>query len=194
MRVRMIPILAAVLMLGAISVVAQQPSQNTTEQPVSLSEPAVAFDSRGLPALEGTLKTTSLIGAADAPVTNIRLVVKNVGPISYGYVSGLVTFYDSSQIRCGEGVFKADVLALGESFETDTPGIRIRCSAASWRIVATNLLPRVSPGPASVETTAIKQSNFLISVDGEEHPIQLDKPMVLNVGERRRTIVVRRSP
>ena len=32
-----------------------------------------------------------------------------------------------------------------ESFETDTPGLRIRCEAASWRVVATHLLPRMAP-------------------------------------------------
>jgi hypothetical protein len=35
---------------------------------------------------------------------------------------------------------------------------------------------------------------MIISVDGEEHPIQLDKPMILNLGERQRTIIVRRTP
>src|SRR5687768_17850138 len=33
-----------------------------------------------------------------------------------------------------------------ESFETDTPGLRIRCEAVTWRIVATHLLPRAATG------------------------------------------------
>jgi hypothetical protein len=37
-------------------------------------------------------------------------------------------------------------------------------------------------------------ANLIISVDGEEHPIQLDKPMVLTLGERQRTIVLREAP
>ncbi len=90
-------------------------------------------------------------------------------------------------------MFKADALLVNESAETDTPGIRITCAPSSWRIVATNLLPRLSPGPPVVET-AVRSSNLIISIDGEEHPIQLDRPMNLNLGERQRTIIVRPVP
>jgi hypothetical protein len=190
-RIRMISICGVVLSLGVLSVSAQS-VQSAQEQSVSLTQAAVALDGRGTPALEGTLRTTALDGAPDTPVTNIRLVIKNVGPLPYGYVSGLVTFYDGSGVRCGEGIFKADELLANESVEVDTPGIRIRCIPTSWRVVATNLLPRLSPGLTGVETA--KPSNLVISVDGEEHPIQLDRPMVLNLGERRRTIIVRQSP
>jgi hypothetical protein len=126
-------------------------------------------------------------------VTNVRLVIKNVSSRAYGYVSGVVTFYDGSGVRCGEGLLKADVLAINEAVETDTPGIRIRCAPATWRLVATNLLPRIAPGPVIIETAGAPR-NMIISVDGEEHPIQLDKPMILNLGERQRTIIVRRTP
>jgi len=34
------------------------------------------------------LRTTTLNGTADSPVTNIRMVVKNSGAISYAFVSG----------------------------------------------------------------------------------------------------------
>ncbi|MCM3872974.1 MAG: hypothetical protein ND895_20015 [Pyrinomonadaceae bacterium] len=190
MRIRMIAI-CGVVSLGVLSVSAQS-VQSPSEQSVSLTQAAVALDGRGTPALEGTLRTTSLDGAPDTPVTNIRLVIKNVGPLPYGYVSGLVTFYDGSGIRCGEGIFKADELLASESVEVDTPGIRIRCAPTSWRIVATNLLARLSPGLTGVETA--RPSNLVISVDGEEHPIQLDRPMVLNLGERQRTIIVRQKP
>ena len=193
MRIRIIAICGLVLSLSALSVAAQQSVQSTGEQAVTLTQAAVALDGRGTPALEGTLRTTALQGAPDTPVTNIRVVIRNVGPLPYSYVSGLVTFYDGSGVRCGEGIFKADEVLVNESVETDTPGIRIRCAPTSGRIVATNLLPRLSPGLIGVETAA-RHANLIISVDGEEHPIQLDRPMVLNLGERQRTIIVRQSP
>nr|ALS88920.1 MetaGeneMark_Unknown Function [uncultured bacterium] len=188
----MIAICGVVLSLAVVSVSAQS-VQSTGDQSVPLTQAAVALDGQGTPALEGTLRTTSLDGAPHTPVTNIRLVIKNVGQLPYSYTSGLVTFYDGSGVRCGEGVFKADQLLVNESVEVDTPGIRIRCAPTSWRIVATNLLPRLSTGLVVIETTA-KPSNLVISVDGEEHPIQLDRPMVLRLGERPRTIIVRQSP
>jgi hypothetical protein len=191
-RIKMIAICGVMLSFGVLSVSAQS-IQGTQERSVPLAQAAVALDGRGTPALEGTLRTTALDGAPDTPVTNIRLVIKNVGPLPYSYASGLVTFYDGAGVRCGEGIFKADELLANESVEVDTPGIRIRCATTSWRIVATNLLPRLSPGLTGVEMAA-KPSNLVITVDGEEHPIQLDRPMVLNLGERQRTIIVRQSP
>lgn len=193
MRIRTAVIAAAVLSLNVICVLAQQPAQNAVEQRVPLSGTAVALDANGSAALEGTLRTTALNGAPDMPVTNIRLVIKNVSSLPYSYISGLVTFYDSAGVRCGEGLLKADLLAINESVETDTPGIRIRCAPATWRLVATNLLPRFLPGPTAMETLSAP-GNLIISVDGEEHPIQLEKPMILNLGERQRTIIVRQTP
>jgi len=183
----------AILSMLVVRVSAQQSIQNATEQRVPLSEAAVALDAQGRPALEGTLRTTALQGAPDMPVTNIRLVIKNVSSLPFSYISGLVTFYDGSGVRCGEGLVKGDVLAINEALETDTPGIRIRCAPANWRLVATNLLPRIVPGLAFIDATGGPE-NLIISVDGEEHPIQLDKPMILNLGERQRTIIVRRTP
>lgn len=192
MRIKLIGIAAVNLSLNVICAFAQQ-TAGTVEQRVSLTESAVAFDSKGAPALEGSLRTTALNGAPDTPVTNIRLVIKNVSPVFYSYVSGLVTVYDGSGVRCGEGLFKADALALTESVETDTPGIRIRCAPTSWRIVATDLLPRTPPDASPITGAAIP-TRLIISVDGEEHPIQLDRPMVLNLGEKQRTIIVKQSP
>ena len=166
---------------------------DTGEKRVSLNEAAVAFDGTGAAALEATLRTTALNGSTDAPVTNVRLVVKNVSPIPYAFVSGVATFYDSAGVRCGEGVFKGDALMANETFETDTPGLRIRCEAATWRVVATNLLPRVAPNQL-IAPIARPDSNLVIVIDGESHPIQLDKPLVLTLGERRRTLVVRAAP
>jgi len=184
-----------VVLTGAFCVVAQ-PASGSTERAVPLTQTAVALDGSGAPALEATLRTTALHGAADSPVTNIRMIVRNASGISYAYVSGLVTFYDASGVRCGEGLFKADALAADEAVETDTPGIRIRCAPATWRIVATNLLPRVSPNsiPSAPPASSRAGSNLIISVDGEEHPLQLDKPMVVTVGDSRRTILVRPAP
>lgn len=192
--------LCAVVCLSSLCVAAQQPA-DSLERRVPLTEAAVALDGAGAPALEATLRTTSLNGADDSPVTNIRLVVRNSSGFSYAFVSGLVTFYDASGIRCGEGLFKADALAVNEAFETDTPGIRIRCAPATWRIIATNLLPRALPNvpvlntvESTGSTTNRSSLNLIISVDGEEHPIQIDKPMVLTLGNTQRRIVIREAP
>jgi hypothetical protein len=184
------------ILAGALCVSAQQPTppvDNLIEKRMPLTEAAVAFDGNGTPALEATLRTTALNGAPDAPVANIRMIVRNRSTISYAFVSGSVTFYDSAGVRCGEGLFKAAEVAADESFETDSPGVRIRCEATSWRIVATNLLPRVPPNqPLTTLTRA--PSNLVISIDGDAHPIQLDKPMTITLGEKKRTIVVRTAP
>ena len=189
-------LIVGVVIASCFCVAAQESTAGSAERRVALTEAAVALDSSGAPALEATLRTTTLHGAEDSPVTNIRMVVKNSSSLSYVYVSGLVTFYDGAGVRCGEGLFKADALSVNEAFETDTPGIRIRCSPATWRIVATNLLPRVSPSATNPAGMAANRSsmNLVISVDGEEHPIQLDKPMVLKLGDVQRTIVLREAP
>jgi hypothetical protein len=195
-----IAMVAALLIASCFCVVAQEQAAGSVERRVPLTETAVAFDGSGMSALEATLRTTALNGSADSPVTNIRLVVKNSSAVPYAFVSGLVTFYDGTGVRCGEGIFKGDVLSVNESFETDTPGIRIRCAPATWRIVATNLLPRVVPNvttmtaPATASRERRAGLNLIISVDGEEHPIQLERPMVLNLGTAQRTIVVREAP
>lgn len=183
---------SVVLLCSLLCVSAQEtPLVNSlNEKRVALTEPAVALDASGAPALEATLRTTALNGATDAPVTNIRMVVRNRSAIPYAFVSGSVTFYDAAGVRCGEGVFKADALAVDESFETDTPGVRIRCQATTWRVVASHLLPRLPPN-APIGALSRAPSNFVISIDGEEHPIQLDRPLTLTLGEKRRTIIVR---
>ena len=83
-----------------------------------------------------------------------------------------------------------DSLAVDESFETDSPATRIRCEATTWRVVAHNLVPRVPPN-APIAALTRAPSNLVISIDGEEHPIQLDKPLTVTLGEKRRTIIVR---
>ena len=183
----------------AIGTAAQQ-----SESRVALDQPATAADTGGTPAIEATLTTQVLNGSDDSPVTNIKLVVKNVSGVFYTYVTGWATFYDSAGVRCGEGVFKVDALAVGESAATDAPGLRLRCSPSTWRIVATNLLTRTGdiakPGESATtsETPAPETTqppmNFLISIDGEEHPIQLNNPIVLQMGNRERRIVLKPVP
>jgi hypothetical protein len=183
-----------VILVGWLSVMGQQNPSVGNEKPVPLTETAVALDATETAVLEATLTTRTLNGAQDTPVSNIRMVVKNTSRVSFAFVSGIVTFYDGAGVRCGEGVFKADALAVSESFETDTPGIRIRCTPASWRIVATNLLPRVVPIVTPVLLGPRMPSRLMISIDGEEHPIQLDKPMTLILGDKQRTIILRETP
>jgi len=190
----------AILLAGGVSVLAQQPA----EQRAGLNEPAVGLDARGRPAIEGRLLATLLNGSDDSPVTNVRLVIKNTSANSYTYLTGWATFYDSGAVRCGEGLFKIDALAAGESAETDTPGLRLRCTPASWRIVANNLLPGApemaatastsTPPPVEPVAETPAPINFIISIDGQQYPIQVNNPMVLRLGNRNRRIVLRNVP
>lgn len=187
--------LVAILICSfAISAAAQ------SESGVALNQPAATADTSGSPAIEATLMTQVLNGADDSPVTNIKLVVKNVGGVFYTYVTGWAMFYDSAGVRCGEGLFKIDALAAGESAATDAPGLRLRCSPSTWRIVATNLLTRsadvAKPGESGLsgEGERPAPTNFVISIDGAEYPIQLNHPIVLQMGNRERRIVLRSAP
>jgi hypothetical protein len=186
-----------IMLCSALLVTAQEQPPvvvgSLNEQRVSLTQPAVALDGNGAPALEATLRTTAVNGAPETPVTNIRMIVRNRSTLPYAFVSGSVTFYDAAGVRCGEGVFKADSLAVDESFETDSPGLRVRCEAATWRVAAHTLVPRIPPN-APIAGLTRAPSNLIISIDGETHPIQLDKPLTLTLGERRRTIIVRSAP
>jgi hypothetical protein len=160
-RVKIILACGALILSSALGAHAQQTAGGPViEQPVALTARPVALDAKGRDALSGRLLTPALQGSADSPVPNIRLVIENISPFFYEYVAGRVTFYDGQGVRCGEGLFKFDVLAPREQAETDTPGLRLRCVPATWRIVATNLLTRTSdtakpgePTPAPAETT-----------------------------------------
>ena len=187
--------IATVIIGVCISTFAQQPN----EQRVALADTAVAMDAKSAAALEGRLLTQVLTGSDDSPVTNIKLAVKNITPNFYTYVSGWATFYNASGGRCGEGLFKVDALAPQESAEVDAPGLRLRCSPAQWRIVATNLMTRTVDiaKPAEVPTppeTMIQKPlpvNFIISIDGEEHPIQVNNPIMLRLGNRNPKVVLK---
>lgn len=193
-------LIGMVLLSCTIAVSAQQPN----EQRSPLNEAPTALDAKGAAALEGRLLTTVLNGSDDSPVTNVRLAIKNISPNFYTYVTGWATFYDAGAMRCGEGLFKLDALAPSESAETDTPGLRLRCTPASWRIVATNLLTRTYDAAKPTETAAPPAEtpvvekpapvNFIISIDGNRYPIQVDRPMVLMLGNKKRRIILRPVP
>ncbi len=206
---------------GAVSIHAQQVTTTTATSSsqdsanatiVALTDQAAAFDMNGRAALAARLRTTALNGSADAPVSSVRFIVQNSGATFYTYVSGWVTFYDSEGVRCGEGQFKLDALAAGESAEIDAPGIRIVCSPAKWRIAAANLLTRANDmakpdevliTATSRETTTTSLSSgavvrnttaamppLEISIDGEVHPIQVGNPLEISVGKKRVKIVL----
>lgn len=194
-------ILVSMLVIGfSFAALAQQPS----EQRAALTDAAIAFDTKSAPALEGRLRTQVLNGSDESPVTNVKIALKNVTPTFYTYVSGWATFYDANAVRCGEGLFKLDALAPQESAEVDTPGLRLRCAPSTWRIVATNLMTRtadiaqviVQQPPPPVEAVVEKPApvNFIISIDGEQHPIQVNNPIVLKLGNRNRKIVLKPVP
>lgn len=125
----------------------QQSSETTadarpSEPRVALAQAASAYDVEGHEALGGRLRTQSLAGTPDAPVRNTRIVVENRSPVFYNYVAGWATFYGDDGVRCGEGLWKLEALAPQEQVEVDTPGLRVTCTPATWRIVATTLLTR----------------------------------------------------
>lgn len=213
MKIRMFAVCVALLGLSAVGAAQAQQQQTGTasaqepaELRVALSAQPVAFDAMGRPALAARLVTTALAGTVDAPIKNARLVVENRAAFFYTYVSGWATFYDGDGVRCGEGLFKVDALAPGEAVETDMPGARITCTPVSWRIVATNLLTRTSETAKPTSQTPVQPSDtvsssstpvvppLVISIDGEDHPVQLNNPIVVKMGNRRRTIVVRTAP
>ena len=218
MRIKLITIASCLLLVvcSAFDTLAQDATtsavQNPTEQSVALSEQTTAYDARGRVALTGRLRTSALNGSPDAPVKNVQFVITNSSPFFYTYVSGWVTFYDAGNVRCGEGLFKLDALAPNESVEVDAPGIRIRCAASRWRIVATNLLTRTvdtakpadqltQPPANETNTVVTTPANAAatvppleIEIDGETHPIQLGNPLELNLRSRRVRIIVRPAP
>jgi hypothetical protein len=179
---------------------------------VPLAQQAIAYDVAGRAVLAGQLRTTDVTGSIDSPVTNVRFVLTNSGPLFYNYVSGWATFYDADGVRCGEGLFKTSAFAAGESVDVDTPGIRVTCAASTWRITATNLLtpttetakpaepPAAAPGtvaptvlvPTPAPTSNVVDSSMILNINGEDHPIQIGKPMVLRNVAGPITIVLKR--
>lgn len=213
---------------GAASVRAQQQTAATTadvrpsEPHVPLAQAAVAYDVAGNEALGGRLRTQALTGTPEAPARNTRLVVENRSPVFYNYVAGWATFYGEDGVRCGEGLWKLEAFAPREQVEVDTPGLRLTCTPATWRIVATTLLTRTgdvakpreqtapppaepgTPGAASATdssndaTTAapapVAAPPLEINVNGKTIPIQLGNPLEVVVGKERVRIVVQQAP
>jgi hypothetical protein len=204
--------LSLLFMVGA-AVRSQDVRQPGSEPKVPLTEQAIAYDAAGRTVLSARLRTTNVTGAIDSPVTDVRLVVTNSGPLFYNYVSGWATFYDADGIRCGEGLFNTSAFAPGESVDLGTPGIRVTCAASTWRITATNLLtqttetakpatpPAAAPGtvaptvlvPSPAPTSNVVDSSMILNINGEDHPIQVGKPIVLrNVTGEVRIVLKRR--
>ncbi|HYG11166.1 MAG TPA: hypothetical protein VD835_14555 [Pyrinomonadaceae bacterium] len=219
--------LALVLSVCAIGASAQEAAPAATEaaggEPrVALTEAATAFDVAGRVALGGRLRTTALAGTQDAPTRNVLLTIENRSPFFYNYVSGSATFYDAGGVRCGEGMWKVGTLAVGEVAEVDTPGLRLTCTPATWRIVAINLLTRstdvakpesgvppatdtatpataASPAsrvdavaPASPASPAMPRLE--ININGRTLPLQIGNPLEIIVGNERVQIIVNPAP
>ena len=206
---------------------AQQTAATTSdvrpsEAHVPLAQAAVAYDVAGNEALGGRLRTQALAGTPEAPVRNTRLVVENRSPVFYNYVSGWATFYGEDGVRCGEGLWKLEAFAPREQVEVDTPGLRLTCTPATWRIVATTLLTRTgdvakpreqtapppaetgTPGAAGATESSTAASTpapasaavppLEINVNGKTIPLQLGNPLEIVVGKERVRIVVQQAP
>jgi hypothetical protein len=207
--------LALVVLMSSIAVGAQQPAEPTAgnEVRVALTEAATAYDMQGRIALGGRLRTTALAGTQDAPTRNVLLNIENRSQFFYNYVTGAATFYDANGVRCGEGFWKVGVLAAGESAEVDTPGLRLTCTPASWRIVALNLLTRptdaAQPGQSaptetqnaaplpSAPPSALNRAampRLEININGKTLPLQLGNSLEIVVGSERINIVVNPAP
>lgn len=213
----------------AVQAQAQQTASTTadvrpSEPHVPLAQAAVAYDVAGNEALGGRLRTQALVGSPEAPVRNTRLVVENRSPVFYNYVAGWATFYGEDGVRCGEGLWKLEAFAPREQVELDTPGLRLTCTPATWRIVATTLLtrtgdvakpreqtapPPAEPGapsaaasPESAAGTSATNSTATtaavppleINVNGKTIPLQLGNPLEVVVGKEHVRIVVQPAP
>ena len=203
---------------GAVAAQARQQTSATTsdvrpsEAHVPLAQAAVAYDVAGNEALGGRLRTLTLAGTPEAPVRNTRLVVENRSPVFYNYAAGWATFYGEDGVRCGEGLWKLEAFAPREQVEVDTPGLRLTCTPATWRIVATTLLTRTgdvakpreqtAPPPAETGTPAGSTGSAAdaavppleINVNGKTIPVQLGNPLEVVVGKERVRIVVQQAP
>jgi hypothetical protein len=199
---------------GAAQPQSQPPDERGAREPrVALTDAATAFDAEGRTAIGARLRTTHLAGAVDAPVRNVSLVVENRSGLFYNYAAGWATFYDAGGTRCGEGLWKVEAFAPGETAEVDTPGLRLTCTPATWRVTALNLLTRstdiakpnepapatasaqaAAPDAATVPTAAEATQRLEININGKTLPLQLDNPVDIVVGKERVRIVVRRAP
>lgn len=185
------------------------PQQGIIEPRAALADTAQTADAAGRPAIEARLRTATLTGTPDAPARNVLLVVTNRSQFFYDYVSGWATFYDNAGVRCGEGLWKTEAFAPNESAEVDTPGLRLTCAPATWRVSAFNLLtrtagvaksappageaPALSP-PLQGTSQAAAPARLEININGKTLPLQLGNPLELVVGQERMRIVVNPAP
>jgi hypothetical protein len=213
--------LALVLAVCAVGVRAQvapdgQAGAAGGEPRVALTDATTAFDAAGRVALGGRLRTASLAGTQDAPARNVLITIENRSGFFYNYVSGSATFYDAGGVRCGEGMWKVGTLAVGEVAEVDTPGLRLTCTPATWRIVAINLLTRSTDvakpnepappagaaatpatpanAPAMAASPASPMPRLEININGKTLPLQIGNPIEIVVGNERVNIVVTPVP
>ena len=177
---------------------------------VSLAQASTAFDAAGREALTATLLTQALAGTPEAPARNARYVFRNAGQSFYNYVTGFATFYDEAGTRCGSGLFTFGAAAPGERVETDTPGLRLTCTPAAWRVVVTALLtptgdaaqPRPAPSPSAEPAATAPPSvatpaafpPLEINVNGKTIPVQIGNPLEVVVGNERVRIVILPAP
>jgi hypothetical protein len=164
-------------------------AQEQAPSGVPIDAEATAVNQSGTVALAARLRTTELNGTPDTPVQNVRAVIENRDSLTFTYVSGWLTFYDSEGVRCGEGMFSIPVLGPGERAETDTPGLRLKCRPSRWRLVATNLLSR-TVDLAKEKRVDLPVSPLYIRINEEILPLQLDNPLVLKVGGEELRIIV----
>ena len=198
------------VLIGCSMSVAQTPTNTArNEAIVALSSQAIVHDAAGRPALSGRLRTTELHGTPDSPITNIRLVVSNTAPFLYTYFTGWATFYDTEGIRCGAGLFKVNALEPGESAEVDTPGLRLVCSPSTWRIQAISLVTAAKDATASAAPEPITDATvvpsrsgaqsqspippLVLSIDGEDHPIQIGNPITIKPQNKPITLILKRA-
>lgn len=192
----------------------QADERGMRETRVALTEAATAYDIEGRVAIGARLNTTGLAATQDAPVRNVSVVVQNRSAFFYNYASGWATFYDGSGVRCGEGLWKVEAFAPGESAEVDTPGLRLTCTPSTWRVVVLNLLTRstdiAKPGqpapppdaaapPAETaapptQASAAPTQRLEININGKTLPLQLNNPLDIVVGQERLRIIVRPAP
>ncbi|MDQ3754013.1 MAG: hypothetical protein M3371_04705 [Acidobacteriota bacterium] len=174
----------------------------TGERRVPLIEAAQVYDAAGGFALEARLRTTALAATLDAPVRNIQMVVTNRSSFFYNYATGWATFYDASGVRCGAGLWKTVAFTPNESVEVDTPGLRLTCTPATWRVSASNLLtatrdvsqPEQPAAPPQGTNRAASLPRLEININGKTLPLQLGNPLKIVVGRERVQIVVTPAP
>ncbi len=100
-----------------------------------------------------------------------------------------MTFYDAAGVRCGEAYSRRKRWRWTNHLR---PTLRAFAFAVRRDVAHRSDEPRA----ASLAKPAHHRANqsaveLVISIDGEAHPIQLDRPLTITLGERRGTIIVR---